>query len=89
MTGHASDARAWHVLGKLAGADVTNQIATRAGALRERAEAARRKKRDLTVDAVVAAIAIGVAPSVVLTADVDDMKLLTQGHDVRVLPAVP
>jgi predicted nucleic acid-binding protein len=89
MTGHASDARVWHVIGKLVAADVTNLIAARAGALRERAEAVRRKKRDLTVDAVVAAIAISLAPSVVFTADVDDVGLLTQGYDVTVLPAAP
>jgi hypothetical protein len=54
--------------------------------LRERAENMRRKKRALTVDAVVASVAIDVAPSVVLTSEVDDLRLLTAGHDVTDLP---
>lgn len=88
MTGRTDDARVSRVLRRLPEADVTRKLAAKAGALRERAEGARRKKRDLTVDAVVAAVAIDLVPSVVLTADVDDLGLLTDGHDVKVLPAI-
>ena len=56
----------------------------RAGALRTRADRARRKKRDLTVDAVVAATAVELAPSVVLTADKPDLELLVEGFDVKI-----
>jgi predicted nucleic acid-binding protein len=86
MTGAATDTKVWHVVGRLAQEDITAAHAARAGGLRERAEQVRRKKRDLTVDAVVASVAISVTPSVVLTSDVDDLRLLTTGHDVIVLP---
>ena len=58
--------------------------AMRAGALRTRAEKVRRKKRDLTVDAIVAATAVELAPSVVITADRSDLELLVDGFDVKV-----
>jgi len=44
----------------------------------------RRKKRDLTVDAIVAATAVELAPSVVLTADLAGLDLLVEGFDVKV-----
>jgi hypothetical protein len=44
----------------------------------------RRKKRDLTVDAIVAATAVELAPSVVITADKSDLELLLVGFDVKV-----
>lgn len=56
----------------------------RAGALRARADSGRRKKRDLTVDAIVAATAAELAPSVVITADKPDLELLVDGYDVKV-----
>jgi predicted nucleic acid-binding protein len=86
MTGAPSDAKVWHVVARLACQVITAGHAARAGSLRERAQHWRRKKRDLTVDAVVAAVAISVAPSVVLTADVDDLRRLTADHDVTVRP---
>jgi predicted nucleic acid-binding protein len=87
MTGAPTDAKVWHVVGRLAQAEITARMAAHAGGLRERAERARQKKRDLAVDAVVAAVAIDVAPSAVLTSDVEDLRLLTAGYDVKVLPA--
>jgi predicted nucleic acid-binding protein len=47
-------------------------------------EGVRRKKRDLTVDAIVAATAVELAPSVVVTADKSDLELLVDGFDVKV-----
>lgn len=83
MSGSADDASVWHVLRRVPVIDLDASIAARAGALRVRAE--RRKKRDLTVDAIVAATALRVAPAAVLTGDVHDLDLLLEGEDVRVL----
>lgn len=44
----------------------------------------RRTARDLTVDAVVAAVAIEHWPAVVLTADPTDLALLLRDQDVLV-----
>ncbi|MDR1237509.1 MAG: PIN domain-containing protein [Propionibacteriaceae bacterium] len=85
MNGRPSDAAVWNFLRSANTCDITDMIAARAGALRERAESVRKKKRDLTVDAIVAAIAESLAPAVIITADVDDMTLLTQGSEVRVV----
>jgi predicted nucleic acid-binding protein len=84
MTGKASDAALWHAVNRLPVQDATTAIAARAGALRERAEATRPKKRDLTIDALVAATAEAHAPAVVVTADTMDLARLTASADVRV-----
>lgn len=64
---------------------VSDAIGYRAGALRSQAAAGRRKVRDLTIDALVAATATGLArPVVVLTTDVADLELLLSDTDVRV-----
>ena len=68
-TGAPSDAAIWQILGTIPTVDLPQSVAMRAGALRTRAEKVRRKKRDLTVDAIVAATAVELAPSVVITAD--------------------
>jgi len=81
MTGGSDDAAYWHVVGRLVLADTTPRIAARAGALRERAVAARKKKRDLTVDAIVAATAQEFAPAVIATGDPADMTLLAAEVD--------
>lgn len=83
-TGAPSDAAIWHVLGKIPTLDLPQGVAMRAGALRARAEKVRGKKRDLTVDAIVAATAVDLAPSVVITADKSDLALLVGGFDVKV-----
>ena len=85
LTGRPVDAAIWQVIRGLTSVDLTVQIAAQAGRLRERAESVRRKKRDLTVDAIVAATAILWAPSLLITGDVDDLRLLTEGSDVRVI----
>lgn len=56
----------------------------RAGGLRTRADKRRRKRRDLTVEAVVAATAVELGPSVVLTGDQLDLERLVDGFDVKV-----
>ena len=64
---------------------VTAEIGYAAGRLRARAVRARRKARELTVDAVVGATALAVpAPAVVLTSDPANLRLLLEGTDVRV-----
>lgn len=83
-TGAATDAAIWHVLGKLPTVELGAGAAMRAGGLRERVERTRHKKRDLTVDAIVAATAVELAPSVVITADKPDFELLVDGFDVKV-----
>jgi len=83
-TGAPSDAAIWHVLSKIPTLDLPQGVAMRAGGLRTRAERVRRKKRDLTVDAIVAATAVELAPSVVITADKSDLELLVDGFDVKI-----
>ncbi|MEI2810983.1 MAG: type II toxin-antitoxin system VapC family toxin [Nocardioides sp.] len=83
-TGAPTDAAIWHVMGRIPTLDLPQGVAMRAGALRARAERVRRKKRDLTVDAIVAATAVELAPSVVITADKSDLELLVDGFDVKV-----
>ena len=83
-TGAPSDAAIWHILGKIPTVDLPQSVAMRAGALRTRAERVRRKKRDLTVDVIVAATAVELAPSVVITADRSDLERLVDGFDVKV-----
>jgi len=85
LTGGSSDAKIWQVVNKLISVDATIQIAAHAGQLREKAEKARKKKRDLTVDAIVASTAILWAPSILITSDVEDLRLLTEGYDVKVV----
>ncbi len=64
---------------------MTDQIGYRAGSLRARASVARRKPRDLTVDAVVAATALVLpGPTIVLTSEQSDLGLLLAGTAVRV-----
>lgn len=82
--GAPNDAAIWHLLGRIPTLDLPEGVAMRAGALRARAERVRRKKRDLTVDAIVAATAVELAPSVVITADKSDLELLVDGFDVKV-----
>jgi predicted nucleic acid-binding protein len=84
ITGGPRDADLYRVTKRLIPEPISLDLAAHAGRLRERAERTRRKKRDQT-DAIVAAVAIARAPSVVLTADPDDLQLLTEGHDVRVI----
>ncbi|CAM3221853.1 hypothetical protein NODU109028_04525 [Nocardioides dubius] len=64
---------------------VDESIGYRAGALRARAASRRRKPRDLTVNAIVAATAIDLPrPTIVLTSDAPDLATLLAGHAVQV-----
>jgi predicted nucleic acid-binding protein len=84
--GSAQDARVHRQLNEARVKDTTAEIGFRAGQLRA-AAGSRRKKRDLTVDAIVAATARTLpSPVLIITGDPADMKLLTAGSDVRVAP---
>lgn len=85
ISGRRSDAAVWHTVNRLVVEDLTRDVAAEAGALRERAEGVRAKKKDLTVDALVAATARRHAPSLVVTSDPGDLRLLCDGADVVVL----
>ena len=64
---------------------VTADIGYQAGQLRAGAASTRRKQRDLTVDAVVAATALSLPqPVVVLTSDPDDLQRLLADTAVAV-----
>lgn len=66
---------------------VTEQIGYRAGRLRAVAASSRRKPRDLTVDAIVAATALSLrVPVLVLTSDPSELRLLLTGTSVKVEP---
>jgi predicted nucleic acid-binding protein len=81
--GSVRDAQVRRVLRRLDVRDVTPERAFAAGAMR--AGVRRRKQRDLTVDAVVAATAASLpGPVVVLTSDASDLTALLEGTDVRV-----
>lgn len=86
MTGRPTDAAVWHTVSRLVVVDVTAALASRAGALRSQAGAVRAKKRDLTLDAIVAAVAESLAPATILTGDPADFALLTANTAVRVAP---
>lgn len=65
--------------------DVTEEIGYNAGRRRAVAASARRKARDLTVDAVVAATALSFRrPAVALTIDDSDLELLLADTGVKV-----
>lgn len=83
--GTPRDARVRRAMNALRLVDVDAKIGYQAGTLRSGAMRSRRKARDLTVDALVAATATGLtAPVVVLTSDADDLRLLLSGRDVTV-----
>ena len=66
---------------------MTESIGLVAGQMRSGVDATRRKKRDLTVDALVAATASTLRyPVVVLTGDQDDLTWLLQDTGVKVHP---
>lgn len=80
--GSARDAAVRRIAKAIRLKQVTDGIGYNAARLRA---AARRKPRDLTVDAVVAATALTLgAPVVVLTSDPDDLTRLLAGTPVRV-----
>ncbi|MGW2094950.1 PIN domain-containing protein [Promicromonospora sukumoe] len=83
--GTARDARVRRAAKALRVEEVTTEIGYDAGRLRASAASSRRKARDLTVDAVVAATALALrGPVVVLTGDDGDLDLLLDGTQVKV-----
>jgi predicted nucleic acid-binding protein len=83
--GSARDANVRRAVKAVRLEDVSSEIGYRAGALRAPAAKSRRKARDLTVDAVVAATALSLpAPVVVLTCDDSDLALLLRDTSVRI-----
>ena len=84
MNGTTKDALVWRVLKRIPVEATDTKIAATAGSLRYRAGPSRHKKRDLTVDSIVAATALRFEPAVIVTADKDDMTLLVNSHDVIV-----
>ncbi|MDR2565354.1 MAG: PIN domain-containing protein [Bifidobacteriaceae bacterium] len=86
ISGRAEDAVYWRALKGMTVCDTTARIAARAGELRTAAARARRKKRDLTVDAIVASTAYDLAPAIILTGDPGDMCLLTQARPAKIIP---
>lgn len=84
--GSARDAEVHRAVKAVRVLEVTAQIGYQAGRLRAASVRARRKQRDVTVDAVVAATALALpSPTIVLTSDEADLQLLLEGTDVRVL----
>lgn len=83
--GRDRDAAVHRIVKAIRLVEVSERIGFAAGRLRASATAARRKPRDLTVDAVVAATALVLpAPVVVLTSDPDDLRLLLGGTSIRI-----
>jgi predicted nucleic acid-binding protein len=83
--GGSRDANVRRVVKAIRLQDVTPEIGYHAGALRAAASSSRRKPRDLTIDAVVAATALTLpGPVVVLTSDESDLNLLLDATSVRV-----
>jgi predicted nucleic acid-binding protein len=83
--GTARDASVRRIVKSIWLKEVTESIGYAAGGLRASATAARRKPRDLTVDAIVAATALTLsAPVVVLTSDQGDLGLLLAGTPITV-----
>lgn len=83
--GTARDARVRRAAKALRVEEVTEGIGYSAGRLRADAASARRKARDMTVDAVVAATAQSLrGPVVVLTTDDGDLELLLADTEVKV-----
>lgn len=83
--GSPRDANVRRVVKAIRIAEVTQDVGYLAGSLREHAGAARRKVRDLTVDAVVAATALTLpGPTVVITSDPSDLRLLLDGTAIGI-----
>lgn len=83
--GSPRDAQVRRVVKALRVEDVTEEIGYNAGRRRAVAASARRKARDLTVDAVVAATALSFRrPAVALTTDDSDLELLLADTGVKV-----
>lgn len=85
VDGTARDARLRRAVKGVRLVDVTEAIGFTAGRLRAAGSSTRRKLRDLTVDAIVAATALQLpAPVVVLTSAPRDLKLLLAETPIKI-----
>ncbi len=83
--GTARDAQLRRVVKAVRVEIVTDQIGYLAGSLRAGGAVGRRKRRDLTVDAVVAATAMTLPrPTILITSDQRNLRLLLDGAEMRV-----
>lgn len=83
--GSPRDANVRRMVNTLRVIPATDTIGYGAGRLRSLAAQNRRKARDLTIDAIVAATALTLpTPAVVITSDPEDLRLLLQDTSVRV-----
>jgi predicted nucleic acid-binding protein len=77
ITGIPRDAKLHRIVGVIERVDVTDEIGRRAGRMRTAATATRRKRRDLTIDALVASTAVALPkPALIITGDVHDLTRL-------------
>jgi len=82
---HRRDVALYRALKIVVICPVTKEIGLRAGVLRSKVATARRKPRDLTIDSIVAATALTLpSPTVVLTSDEPDFRLLLAGTHISV-----
>ncbi|MDR2703756.1 MAG: hypothetical protein LBB58_05395 [Cellulomonadaceae bacterium] len=85
VTGGSRDVNLNRVLKAMVTVQVSDGIARSAGVLRVAARDSRRKARDLTVDAIVAATALILPkPVIVLTGDPHDIRLLLGDSEIAV-----
>ncbi|MFT4187248.1 MAG: hypothetical protein QM621_01545 [Aeromicrobium sp.] len=84
VMGGKGDSEIWTVLGKIPVVQVDAHAMALSANLNARVKRAGLDHRDMTIDAMVAAVAVQLAPSAVLTGRASDMKLLTYGTDVTV-----
>ena len=83
--GSTRDAAVRRIVNGINRENVTESLGYTAGRLRAKAASIRRKPRDLTVDAIVAATAMSLRPPVVvITSDSGDLELLLDGTGIRV-----
>jgi len=83
--GTSRDALVRRAVKTLRTAEVTADIAYTAGRLRAAAATARRRPRDLTVDAIIVATALTLHPPVVvLTCDPEDLRLLLTDEPIKI-----
>lgn len=84
--GSARDANLRRIIKAIRFIEVSLEIGLAAGRLRAAAATSRRKPRDLTVDSLVAATALGLPqPVVVLTSDPVDFGLLLADSGIKVV----
>lgn len=80
------DAAVRRVMKAVVCAPISDEICYLAGRLRAAAAAHRRKQRDLTADALLAAVAVGPKrPTLVLASDPNDLQILLQDKEIGIV----